>query len=97
MRYQAARKLFANNCYLCRIYIDNEDEQPVDGEEDTGNTEYVVKNIEHGKIEACLVTVLTEVEEGELGQEHQEAPGPPSHEGEEHRLPAAVEMVLTRE
>ena len=50
--------------------IDNEDEQPVDGEEDTGNTEHVVKNIEYGKIEACLVTVLTEVKEGELGQEH---------------------------
>ena len=43
------------------------------------------------------MTVLTEVEEGKLGQEHQEAPSPPSHEGEEHGLPAAVEMVLTRE
>ena len=43
------------------------------------------------------MTVLTEVKEGKLGQKHQEAPSPPSHEGEEHGLPAAVEMVLTRE
>ena len=43
------------------------------------------------------MTVLTEGKEGELGQEHQEAPRPPSHEGEEHRVPAPVEMILTRE
>ena len=77
--------------------VDNEDGQPVDGEEDTGNTEHVVKNIEHGYIEACIVTMLTEVKEGELGQEHQEAPSPPSHEGEDHGLQAPVEMILTRE
>ena len=43
------------------------------------------------------MTMLTEVKEGELAQEHQEAPSPPSHEGEDHGLQAPVEMILTRE
>ena len=82
MRYQAARKLFANNGYLRRIYkVDNEDWQPVDGEEHTGNTEHVVEHVEQGEVEAVLVAVLAEVKEGDLGQEQQEAARPPSHKG----------------
>ena len=97
MRYQAARKLFANNGYLCRIYkVDNEDWQPVDGEEYTGNTEHVVKDIEQGEVEAVLVAVLAEVKERDLGQEQQEAPSPPSQEGQERGLPTTVEKVLIR-
>ena len=76
--------------------VDNEDCQPVDCEEDPGNTEHVVENIEHGKVEAVLVAVLTQVKEGELGQEQQDAPSPPSHERQEDRLPAPVEMILRR-
>ena len=97
MRYQAARKLFANNGYLRRIYkVDNEDCQPVDGEEHTGNTEQVVEHVEQGEVEAVLVAVLAEVKEGDLGQDQQEAARPPSHKGQERRLPAPVDMVLSR-
>ena len=76
--------------------VDNEDWQPVDGEEYTRNTEYVVKNIEQDEIEAAFVTVLAEVEEGKLSQEQQHSSGPASKEGQEGRLPAPVEIVLFR-
>ena len=46
--------------------IDNGNEPPVDGEDDSGNTEHEVENIEKDEVEAGGVAVLAKVEEGEL-------------------------------
>ena len=42
------------------------------------------------------MAVLAQMKERELGQEQQDAPCPPSHEGQEDGLPAPVELVLRR-